>query len=96
VAATYDGATIKLYVNGVLESSLPAALTIASNTLPLAIGAQVTGTGTASRWFQGRWTTPGSTTARSARPRLPRWPTPRPTPSPHPPEQAGASRRAAR
>jgi len=53
VAATYDGATIKLYVNGVLESSLPAALTIASNTLPLAIGAQVTGTGTASRWFQG-------------------------------------------
>ena len=53
VAATYDGATIKLYVNGVLESSLPAAITIASNTLPLAIGAQVNATGTASRWFQG-------------------------------------------
>ena len=40
VAATYDGATIRLYINGVLEKSLAANLTIASNTLPLSIGAE--------------------------------------------------------
>jgi hypothetical protein len=40
VAATYDGSTIKLYVNGVLQGSKNATFQIASNSLPLAIGAQ--------------------------------------------------------
>lgn len=40
VAATYDGSTIKLYINGVLQASKNAAFQIASNNLPLAIGAQ--------------------------------------------------------
>jgi len=51
VAATYDGATMKLFVNGVLESSLAATVPISTNDLPLTIGAQ-DGT-TASRWFWG-------------------------------------------
>ncbi|MBK7319521.1 LamG-like jellyroll fold domain-containing protein [Candidatus Villigracilis affinis] len=49
VAATYDGATIKLYINGVLESSLPASFTVAANNLPLTIGAQSNN----SRYFMG-------------------------------------------
>lgn len=40
VAATYDGATLKLYINGVLERSATAKFTIAVNSLPLALGAQ--------------------------------------------------------
>ena len=40
VAATYDGSTIKLYINGVLESTLQATFKIGVNSLPLAIGAQ--------------------------------------------------------
>ena len=51
VAATYDGTTMRLYINGVLESSLANHSTIATNSLPLTIGAQ-DGT-TASRWFMG-------------------------------------------
>ena len=43
VAATYDGATIRLYVNGVQEGSLAASITIAQNNLPLGIGAQSDG-----------------------------------------------------
>jgi hypothetical protein len=40
VAATYDGQTIKLYINGVLQASKNASFQIAANNLPLAIGAQ--------------------------------------------------------
>jgi hypothetical protein len=44
LAATYDGATLRLYVNGVQEASAAAAITIVSNTLSLGIGAQSNGT----------------------------------------------------
>ena len=49
IAATYDGATIRLYINGIEEGSLVASITIATNDLPLAIGAQSDGI----RFFQG-------------------------------------------
>ena len=44
VAATYDGATIRLYVNGVQEGQLAASIAIATNNLALGIGAQPDGT----------------------------------------------------
>jgi hypothetical protein len=46
IAATYDGITLKIYINGVLDASLsPAAPpAISSNTLSLGIGAQPDGT----------------------------------------------------
>lgn len=44
VAATYDGSTIKLYINGNLEASVNAAFSIQSNTSDLIIGASGTGT----------------------------------------------------
>jgi hypothetical protein len=46
IAATYDGITLKVYVNGVLEGSLSPATppAISSNTLSLGIGAQPDGT----------------------------------------------------
>jgi hypothetical protein len=40
VAATYDGATIRLYINGVQEASLAAVFTIGSNADSLYIGRQ--------------------------------------------------------
>ena len=49
VAATYDGATIRLYINGIEESSLAASIAIATNNLPLSIGGQ----SDATRFFQG-------------------------------------------
>ena len=41
VAATFDGTDLKLYINGQLEGTVPAAgQTIAANSLPLTLGAQ--------------------------------------------------------
>jgi hypothetical protein len=44
LAATYDGATIRIYVNGELDGSAPAVFTIATNALSLGIGCQSDGT----------------------------------------------------
>ncbi|HJM04467.1 MAG TPA: LamG-like jellyroll fold domain-containing protein [Candidatus Saccharimonadaceae bacterium] len=38
LAATYDGTTMRLYIDGVLDSSAPAALSMAVSSLPLKIG----------------------------------------------------------
>ena len=62
VAATYDGTTMRLYVNGVQEGTIAGPASIATNNLGLGIGAQPT----ASRSCRARWTTSTSTTARSA------------------------------
>ncbi len=43
VAATYDGATIRLYINGLLQASLDAELNIALNELPLTFGSDHNG-----------------------------------------------------
>ena len=50
VAATYDGATMRLYINGTLEGSLAMPPPIATNANPLGIGAQSDG----ARPFKGR------------------------------------------
>lgn len=49
LAATYDGTTIRLYVNGALVRSEAAAGTITSTTNPLRIGGNVMW----GEWFQG-------------------------------------------
>ena len=43
IAGTYDGTTMRLYVNGVQESSLATTIAIAANSLGLGIGAQADG-----------------------------------------------------
>jgi hypothetical protein len=50
VAATYDGAIIRLYVNGQLESSKAASLNINPNVLAVGIGAEASG----ARGMKGR------------------------------------------
>lgn len=49
LAATYDGSTIRIYVDGVEDATLPASFQIASNSLQLGIGAESNG----SRPFSG-------------------------------------------
>jgi hypothetical protein len=44
VAATYDGTTIRLYIDGVLDASAPGPAAIATNSVPLSIGGQNGGT----------------------------------------------------
>ena len=51
LAATYDGATARIYVNGVLNASAAMVVPIATNSVPVGIGSQFDGTG--SRFFQG-------------------------------------------
>jgi hypothetical protein len=50
IAATFDGVTLNLFVNGVAVSSTPAAGSIAASTAALRIG----GHAVASEWFRGR------------------------------------------
>jgi len=50
VAATYDGSTIRLYVNGQLESAKAASLSINPNVLAVGIGAEASG----ARGMRGR------------------------------------------
>ncbi len=50
VVATYDGTTIRMYINGQLEASKAAVFTINANNLGLGIGADPTG----SRGMRGR------------------------------------------
>ncbi len=50
VVGTYDGATIKIFVNGVMTNSAPLATTIGTNTYPLYIGENSQATG---RYWSG-------------------------------------------
>jgi chitodextrinase len=49
LAATYDGATLRLYVNGVQSASVPGTGAMTSSTQPLRIGGN-----SLSQWFRGR------------------------------------------
>ncbi|RPI52609.1 MAG: DUF11 domain-containing protein, partial [Acidobacteria bacterium] len=49
VAATYDGTTMRMFINGVEEGSMPGPASIAANDVALGIGAQGDGT----RRFKG-------------------------------------------
>ncbi len=51
VAATYDGSTMKLYANGVLDVTWNRSIPLPTNTVALAIGAQ--STGETGRFFSG-------------------------------------------
>ncbi len=50
VAGTYDGATLRLYVNGVQAATRPLTGALAAGTAPLSIG----GNGVWGEWFAGR------------------------------------------
>jgi hydrogenase maturation factor HypE len=50
VAATYDGATLRLYVNGTQAASRSVSGSIATSSGPLRIG----GNSVWGEWFQGR------------------------------------------
>src|SRR6185503_17145029 len=50
LAQTYDGATIRLYVNGTLVASVPRTGALETNNSPLSIG----GTNAYGEYFQGR------------------------------------------
>jgi large repetitive protein len=53
VVATYDGATIRLYINGEQEAVKSGPASIASNDFDLGIGGEPTGEPTAGRGFTG-------------------------------------------
>jgi hypothetical protein len=53
IAVTYDGASIRLYVNGVLRSTAAAAGTIAASTAPLHIGGNNVFTTPGTEFFAG-------------------------------------------
>lgn len=55
VASTYDGATLRIYINGVLDRSAVVSGTTCANTDPLAIGAKIKpSAGIAEAYFDGR------------------------------------------
>ncbi len=59
VALTWDGATMRLWVNGVQVASGAQGGVLEANTNPLRIGGTRTGSGS-----RGGWTRSGSTTGR--------------------------------
>ena len=55
VASTYDGSALRIYINGILDTSLPVTGRTCSNSEPLAIGAKnKTSAGLIEAYFDGR------------------------------------------